>query len=406
MLAEYLARTVQAKLTLPGRSAFPKRDNWETWLATHDAQDDVSRKIRKVQMLEELGAEVFVLSADVANQEHMQSVVTQIYERFGIIHGVIHAAGIVGGGMIQLKTPEKAASVFAPKVKGTLVLEAVLNNVPLDFLVLCSSTHSVTGRFGQVDYCAANAFLDAFAHYYSSRHGVCTVSINWDGWQDLGMAVDVMRTLRLLPSSSVPATRSSENSSPLPDELGGFSVHNKFIVDHLLDLEEGIWSTEGVDALHRVLASRHLLPHVVVSTRDLNALIEKTTTLKQPHLLAELEKLQSLWPTHPRPPVQNAYVAPCNEVQRTLAELWQEVLGIDQVGINDNFFALGGDSLLATQVVSRLRSTFQVELPLQSLFEAPTVAELVKYVETIQWASQGQQAPPGDPVSDYEEGEL
>jgi acyl carrier protein len=197
-----------------------------------------------------------------------------------------------------------------------------------------------------------------------------------------------------------------DNSYLISDQLSGPRVHSTFIVDNFLDLEEGMVPTEGVEAFHRVLSWKHLLSQVVVSTRDLNTLIEKTPTLKRPHLLAELEKLQSRWPTHPRPPVQNAYVAPCNEAERTLADLWQKVLGVDRVGVNDNFFELGGDSLLAMQVVSRLHSTLQVELPLQSLFEAPTVAELVKYVETVQWASQGRQAPPGNTVSDYEEGEL
>ena len=74
VLAEYLARTVRAKLILIGRSAFPGRDEWEQWLATHGEEDRVSRRIRKVQALEELGAEVLIISADVANEEQMQAV--------------------------------------------------------------------------------------------------------------------------------------------------------------------------------------------------------------------------------------------------------------------------------------------------------------------------------------------
>ena len=65
-----------------------------------------------------------------------------------------------------------------------------------------------------------------------------------------------------------------------------------------------------------------------------------------------------------------------NQVERTLAEIWQRLLGIDRVGIHDNFFELGGNSLLAVQVGARLREVFQVELPPSSFFEATTVAEL------------------------------
>ncbi|MBV9388049.1 MAG: SDR family NAD(P)-dependent oxidoreductase [Chroococcidiopsidaceae cyanobacterium CP_BM_ER_R8_30] len=143
VLAEYLAQTLRAKLLLVGRKPLPDRDKWVEWLATHDKQDDVSSKIRKVQALEKLGAEVLAVSADVADREQMQAAIAQTYQQFGAIHGVIHAAGIAGGGMIQLKAPEIAASVLAPKVKGTLVLELLFKDVKLDFLVLLSSITSV-----------------------------------------------------------------------------------------------------------------------------------------------------------------------------------------------------------------------------------------------------------------------
>jgi acyl carrier protein len=67
------------------------------------------------------------------------------------------------------------------------------------------------------------------------------------------------------------------------------------------------------------------------------------------------------------------YVAPRNELEQQVADLWAEVLRVDRVGIHDNFFELGGHSLLATQLVARVRSTFDVELPLRKLFEQPTV---------------------------------
>ncbi|GAC1437037.1 MAG: hypothetical protein NVSMB58_28730 [Terriglobales bacterium] len=73
---------------------------------------------------------------------------------------------------------------------------------------------------------------------------------------------------------------------------------------------------------------------------------------------------------------QAQYIAPRTEVEKTLAAIWSEVLHVPQIGVHDNFFSIGGHSLLATQVISRLRQAFNTDLPLRSMFEAPTVAEL------------------------------
>jgi hypothetical protein len=70
------------------------------------------------------------------------------------------------------------------------------------------------------------------------------------------------------------------------------------------------------------------------------------------------------------------YIAPRNPVEEVMAGLWEELLGLDRVGIRDNFFELGGHSLLATQLVSRLRQTFQLEFPLRHIFESPTIEGL------------------------------
>src|SRR5947209_2541175 len=87
--------------------------------------------------------------------------------------------------------------------------------------------------------------------------------------------------------------------------------------------------------------------------------------------------------THERPALADDYVPPSNDIEQRVAEIWQEQLGIAQVGIHDNFFELGGHSLLATQVLSRLREDFQTSVPLSSLFEGPTVAELAATIEEI-----------------------
>jgi acyl transferase domain-containing protein len=84
---------------------------------------------------------------------------------------------------------------------------------------------------------------------------------------------------------------------------------------------------------------------------------------------------------HPRANMSGDYVAPRNSVEQTVAEVWQDLLGIEQVGAEDNFFELGGHSLLATQVVARLHDIFGVRVSLDLIFERPTVAEQASAVE-------------------------
>lgn len=204
-LAGHLAATVQAKLVLVGRSPLPDRKDWTTWLATHAAHPHAAR-IRQVMALEAQGAEVMVAAADVADLGQMKSVVKQARARFGAVHGVLHTAGVLNDGVIQLKDDAAVSAVWAPKVQGTVVLEAALAAVqadaPLDFLVLFSSISSFAGLAGQVDYAAANAFLDAYAQERLMRDGTHTVAVNWSQWQEVGMAAALAQQLGLAPAAA------------------------------------------------------------------------------------------------------------------------------------------------------------------------------------------------------------
>jgi acyl transferase domain-containing protein/thioesterase domain-containing protein/NAD(P)-dependent dehydrogenase (short-subunit alcohol dehydrogenase family)/acyl carrier protein len=187
--AEYLARAAHAKLVLIGRTGLPARDEWTQWLDSHSAHDKISRQIRKAQKLESLGAEILAVSADVSDRMQMRTAIGQAYQRFGAIHGVIHAAGVLGDGLIQLKTLEQVENVFAPKVRGALMLDDLLKDAKLDFFILFSSTSTAIASAGQVDYTGANAFLNAFADSKSAQSGTHTVAINWGLWSEVGMAV-------------------------------------------------------------------------------------------------------------------------------------------------------------------------------------------------------------------------
>jgi NAD(P)-dependent dehydrogenase (short-subunit alcohol dehydrogenase family) len=188
VLARHLADKVRARLILVGRSDFPAREQWEQWLTAHHEQDPCSQKIREILDIEKRGGEVLVMSADVADPDQVRQVAARAAERFGRINGIIHSAGIPDGGMIQSRTGDLTEKVLAPKVQGTLVLNRLFKDAHLDFFILCSSYSSILGPLGQVAYCAANAYLDSFAHYNRQAHGIFTVSIAWEVWKEVGMA--------------------------------------------------------------------------------------------------------------------------------------------------------------------------------------------------------------------------
>jgi NAD(P)-dependent dehydrogenase (short-subunit alcohol dehydrogenase family) len=331
--AAFLARRVQARLVLVGRRPIDQKS------------------ARTVHALEALGAEVSALQADVTDRAQMEQVLLQSRARFGPLHGVIHAAGIRGEGLIQFKTEAQAAEVLAPKVEGTLLLGELLEQQEpqLDFLMLCSSLISVMGGVGQSDYCGANAFLDAFAQRESGS-GLRTVAINWDAWRNVGMASQI--TLR----------------------VGGRETTDVFE----LGLRVGLDARQGVEAFDRIMG-RTRLPQVLVSTRELQSAFKAADEWHDSPVMEEIKNQQGLV-SHPRPQIETSYVPPESELEKTICRIWQDLLGLEQVGIHDNFFELGGDSLIGLQVVHRLKEQVNVAVPLTIIYEGPTVSSLTRLI--------------------------
>ena len=96
-------------------------------------------------------------------------------------------------------------------------------------------------------------------------------------------------------------------------------------------------------------------------------------------------------PAKTRPELRQSYVAPESPTERKLASIWQQVLGLEQIGINDDFLNLGGDSLLATQIINRIREAFQVDISLDSLLEESTIAKQLRCLEQLRWLAQSSQ---------------
>ncbi|HEY1904169.1 MAG TPA: SDR family NAD(P)-dependent oxidoreductase [Terracidiphilus sp.] len=184
VVAEQLAREFHARLVLVTRSAAPPETEWKASLSNPALSNAIKKSIQKLLEIRAVADGLLIAQADVTNLEQMRDVVALAIKRFGKIDGVFHAAGVLDDEPLMLKTAQSAARVLDPKVRGTLVLEEALRDVPLHCFVLFSSVSSIFPVAGQVDYAAANAFLDAFA---LSRKGPVTV-INWGAWRNVGMA--------------------------------------------------------------------------------------------------------------------------------------------------------------------------------------------------------------------------
>lgn len=338
-LARHLAQTRRAKLVLLGRSGLPPKEDWAERLSVPGQPESVRLRIRQVMDLEALGAEVLVLRANVAREAELRAAVAEARRRFGAIHGVIHAAGEAGGGLIALKTAEAVEKVFAPKVQGTRALLAVFEGDALDFMLFCSAITAIGGGFGQIDYCAANLYLDAKARASSRQSKFPILSVNWDSWREVGMAAGLA----------------------LPDGLG--------INPH-----------EGGGVLDRILGNSSS-PQVIVSTVDFEAQVALAETSQLARRLKP-EPAPAARVHHARPALRTAYEPPRGELEQGLAEIWQSFLGIDAIGVRDNLFELGGDSLLAIQLLARVRTAYAVELHPADFLRDPTVAGLAVLVET------------------------
>ena len=204
-LAEDLARHGSAGLVLVSRTGMPPREAWDTVLAEEGPPGRTGRAIAAIRRMEHAGATVLTLAADVTDPDALRRVREAATAALGGLDGVVHAAGVPGGGLAEVKERGDALAVLAPKLAGTLALRDAFADLPLDFVALCSSVTAIGGGLGQVDYCAANAFLDAFARSAHGMRAARVVALNWGGWLEVGMAAEVAAPALLRRRSPGPA---------------------------------------------------------------------------------------------------------------------------------------------------------------------------------------------------------
>ena len=165
------------------------------WLAAHGARqlmlvgrsEASPAALERVEALKLAGASVVVARCDVTNEVALSALIDDLRRSLPPLRGIVHAAGTFDDRLLREHDWERFEPVLAPKVQGGWNLHRLTRDLPLDFFVLFSSTASLLGPPGQGNYAAANAFLDALAHY---RHGLGlpALSINWSAWSEVGAA--------------------------------------------------------------------------------------------------------------------------------------------------------------------------------------------------------------------------
>jgi acyl carrier protein len=180
--------------------------------------------------------------------------------------------------------------------------------------------------------------MDTFALSRSRLGGTPWISVNWDAWRDAKAG----------ESSDTRATIAEFSLTP----------------------------AEGIEAFRRILGETEL-SQVIVSTGDLNARLDQWVRAQSLER-AVPSKPEEASPAHARPNVRTEYVPAQNETEKVIASIWEALFGIEKVGIDDNFFDLGGDSLLLLRVQAKIGQTLGANLSSAEMFQHPTISALAR----------------------------
>ncbi|MEI4789435.1 beta-ketoacyl synthase N-terminal-like domain-containing protein [Bacillus sp. FJAT-53060] len=343
VLSKMLAKEGNVHLYLTGRTALPPRDEWASYTHQENADEGMRTRIEKVLELERLGATVEAMQANAGDLDDMKHVFSAIRNKHGGVHGVFHAAGLPGSTSFRAikdipSTLAQGEDQFQSKVRGLDVLEQLLDQEQADFCLLFSSISALLGGLGFSAYSAANLYMDAFAARLNQNSQTPWVCVNWDAWNFWG-----------------------ELESTIGESIN----------------ELAILPEEGAELFQYVLSNRQNR-HMLVSTGSLNERIDQWLSLESKAATSEDSYEVS---KHERPELSNPYVAPRNETEKAICQVWQDFMGMEQVGIHDNFFDLGASSLDIVQVTNRLNQALQTNEAVVTLFTYPSVAELAKYIQ-------------------------
>lgn len=401
-LARRLLNDYRAKLILIGRTQMPERSAWDAQL---EGESKLALRIANFKDLESAarkskGAVVYE-AADIADRVTLKNLLDKVEMHWDQpLDGVFHLAGEGSTAIhwqeadqhrIGVEKRETFEAFFRPKIEGTWSLFALLEMRPEAFFVGFSSVVSELGGATFAAYCAANSFLDsACLHYRNFRRSKVQV-LNWSMWKDTGMN-------KGNPEFAVQAALGQGNLPIEPEQgwncllaglcrdipqifigLNPLKPKIQFLLDKPLEIPKKI--ELYVVGQNDLLRGGALQEHIGTILEDMKFPWEIFAIDKVPLLpdgAVDIEALHRIGRSHATKGTDND--VPATEAEQKIVVIWQEVLRSDNIGLNVNFFDVGGTSIQLAQVNGRLKVAFQRDISITDLFKYPTVASLAAYL--------------------------
>jgi acyl carrier protein len=314
--------------------------------------------------MRQAGARVTVIQADVSQYEQLAQVFRQVDETLPPLRGVVHAAGVLDDALLLTMQPQQFQNVLAPKVAGTWHLHWLTRQRCLDWFVLFSSAVTLLGLPGQASYAAANAFLDALAHYRRAQ-SLPALSINWGPWEAVGLAAAQVNRGERLSFRGLPGIAPQQGAA---------------LFGHLL--QRCTHAQMGVIPL-QVRQWRQSFPRV--------AGLPSLSVLPVEQLSSEAPQTLQL-ALHNAEPEQQARL-----VEAHVCEQAAQVVRLapERIDAHAPFSSLGMDSLMTLELRNRLETTTGLTLPATLVWAYPTIAALGRYLyEQMQSAATPAQPEP------------
>ncbi|MFS1512190.1 SDR family NAD(P)-dependent oxidoreductase [Chengkuizengella sp. SCS-71B] len=351
-IAKHLALKGNVNIAMLQRSKLPERDLWKGILK-ENTNKKLCAKLRGIQEIESTGSKVICFDVDVSDEQSLKNVLGNLKQQFGNIHGVMHAAGIGEGNLLGKLTKQQFRRVIESKVHGTVLLDQLLSEEQLDFFILFSSAITLVGGVGSGPYNVANTFLDGYASYRNRNKGN-TMVINWPAWQNTGLAEgeDIEEGKELFKVLTV---------------TQGLSIFDRLLNQNIKQTYIG-----ALNISSQLFKLEDVLPFkYTAELRDKLNMDERMNTFEIKSTSHQSLKLKGKEENH------------YTEIEKKIAGIWVQILGYEELDVNDNFFEIGGDSILITKVHTLLEQSFPMQVTIADLFSYPTIAKLSEFMMSL-----------------------